>query len=113
MKELLLKYVNEIGSNTKFWDNEKKELGSSNIRNLAIMANNAECYKEFRLFIQYKTAKGNGWNKDFNRDERFGDVILRYMDDIYERCNRDENETLKNISKFFGYLYWKRSALEK
>lgn len=117
MKELLLNYVEEIGNNTKFWKederNTKSEIGSSNIRGLATMANNADCYKEFKLFIEYKTAKGNGWDKNFAKGKKFGDLISEYMDNIYKKCGNDDEKALKNISKFFGYLYWKRYWLEK
>jgi len=115
MINTLLQYVNELG-NKSFWRSNKsndKTVGSSNIRNLAVLANNADCYEELRLFIEYKTAKGNGWNKKFDGDTLFGHKILQYLDEIYKKCNRDDRETLKNISKFFGYLYWKVCAIEK
>jgi len=42
----------------------------------------------------------------------FGDEILHYMDKIYNMCDKNDREALKNISKFFGYLYWKVCAIE-
>lgn len=118
--ETLLKYVNEIGDNQKFWDakykrsndTNKNKIGSNNIRELATLALNADCYEEFRLFIKYKTAKGNGWDAHFNNNgEKFGDVIIKYIDKIYEASNKDDKEALRNIGRFFGYLYWKKRII--
>jgi len=109
----LLNYVEQLGRNTGFWRNNGRRIGSSNIRNLAAMATNADCYKEFRLFIEYKKGKGNGWDERFEGNKLFGDVILGYMDEIYEKCKKDDKEALKHIGKFFGYLYWKLKALER
>lgn len=106
MTEVLLKLVNELGEG-------EINVGSSNIRNLAVLANNADCYEEMRLFIEYKIAKGNGWNDKFKENSVFGHEVLRCLDKIYEMCNKNDREALKNISKFFGYLYWKVCAKEK
>ena len=70
MTKTLLDYVDRLGSNTNFWfgadrgrgrsrgrGQRERKIGSSNIRNMASMAVNAECYKEFRLFIEYKKVK--------------------------------------------------------
>lgn len=121
INETLIKYVNEIGSNEKFWESEYKNtknavkdiIGSNNLRQLAVLALNADCYEEFKLFMQYKTAKGNGWDSYFDKEkkERFGDVIISYLDKIYEASNRDDKEALNNISRFFGYLYWKKRVI--
>jgi len=122
MNETLIKYVNDIGNNTEFWegkykDNEsinKDKIGSNNIRELAVLALNADCYEEFKLFIQYKTAKGNGWDSVFDKENnrKFGDVIIEdYLDKIYEASNKDDKEALSNISRFFGYLYWKKRII--
>jgi len=119
INETLLKYVNEIGGNQKFWDAKykrsndtiKNKIGSNNIRELAVLALNADCYEEFKLFIKYKTAKGNGWEAYFDEGERFGDAIIRYIDKIYEASNKNDKEALQNISRFFGYLYWKKRII--
>lgn len=126
MTKTLLDYVDRLGSNTNFWfgadrgrgrsrgrGQRERKIGSSNIRNLASMAVNAECYKEFRLFIEYKKGKGNGWNDHFENGKVFGDVLLEYMDEIYKKCNYDDDETLKQVSRLFGYLYWKVRAMEE
>jgi len=122
MTEFLLNMVERIGNNKEFWSGEKKEgsrndgkkekVGSTNIRNMAVLANNADCYEELKLFVEYKIAKGNGWDRKFDGDKVFGDKILECMEKIYEKCE-NEREALKNISKFFGYLYWKVCAIEK
>ena len=121
INETLIKYVNEIGSNEKFWESEYKNtknavkdiIGSNNLRQLAVLALNADCYEEFKLFIQYKTAKGNGWDSYFDKEkkERFGDVIISYLDKIYEASNKNDDEALNNISRFFGYLFWRKRVI--
>ncbi|NLZ52246.1 MAG: hypothetical protein GX892_03710 [Thermoanaerobacteraceae bacterium] len=121
MNETLIKYVNEIGSNEKFWESEYKNtknavkdiIGSNNLRQLAVLALNADCYEEFKLFMQYKTAKGNGWDSYFDKEkkERFGDVIISYLDKIYEASNKNDDEALNNISRFFGYLFWRKRVI--
>lgn len=121
MTETLLNFVEELGSDKNFWTSqgkgkkggENEKIGSSNIRNMAVLANNADCYEELRLFVEYKIAKGNGWDGKFKGDRIFGHEVLRCMDKIFEMCNRNDREALRNISKFFGYLYWKVYALEK
>jgi len=114
INETLIEYVNEIGRNDEFWKFNKNKIGSSNIRELAVLALNADCYEEFRLFMQYKTAKRDtGWDSYFNRErnEKFGDVIISYLDKIYEFSNKSDREALKNISRFFGYLFWKKRVI--
>jgi len=121
INETLIKYVNEIGSNEKFWESEYKNtknavkdiIGSNNLRQLAVLALNADCYEEFKLFMQYKTAKGNGWDSYFDKEkkERFGDVIISYLDKIYEASNKNDDEALNNISRFFGYLFWRKRVI--
>ena len=109
----LLGFVDEIKQNKSFWkDKESKELGSTNIRNMATIALNADCYKELKLFMEYKIARGNGWDLIYKDWKKFGEVILEYMDKIKE-ISHTEEEALFNISKFFGYLYWFRKSIEK
>jgi len=111
MTEMLLDFVEELGKNTNFW--QRSKIGSSNVRKLATMAVDASCYKEFRLFMEYKRGKGNGWEKIFSNDKALADVIIEYLDEIYEKCGRDDKKALEEISRFFGYLYWKLKALKK
>lgn len=121
INENLIKYANEIGDNEEFWEDHykntkskiKDKIGSNNIRQLAVLALNADCYEEFKLFIQYKTVKGNGWEAFFDTKNKikFGDVIISYLDKIYEASNKNDKEALNNISRFFGYLYWKKRII--
>lgn len=119
-KEVLLNYVNEIGDNHKFWneleygknkEKLKKVIGSTNIRSLAVTASNADCYKEMKLFIEYKMAKGNGWDAKFDKSNKFGDKIIEIMENIYKAVGEDDKIALEHISKFFGYLYWKKRII--
>ena len=113
IKSKLLEYIDEMKQNKSFWKKlDDKKLGSSNIRNMATTALNADCYKELELYVAYKTAKGNGWETIFKNGKKFGEVILEYMDKIKVLSNKEE-DALLNISKFFGYLYWFRRSIEK
>ncbi|SDL41863.1 hypothetical protein SAMN05216497_13114 [Clostridium cochlearium] len=126
VKNELIDYVEEIFSNKNFWEGknikskkyaenltaESGEVGSTNVRNLANTALNADSYKEFKLYMKYKTAKGNGWELPFKTGDSLGDTIVKYLDKIYEKNKDDEKEVLKNISRFFGYFYWKKKYVE-
>ncbi|WP_242860841.1 hypothetical protein [Defluviitalea phaphyphila] len=113
IKNKILEYIDEIKSNNIFWEKTgSKNLGSTNIRNMATIALNADCYKELELYIAYKIARGNGWEKNFKDNKKFGEIILEYMDKI-KKLSDTEEEALSNISKFFGYLYWFRKSIEK
>lgn len=103
----IISWVEEIGNNKNFWNNQK-DLGKTNIRSTAATILNAECYEEARLFIEYKTSrKDSGWDANFKDQKKFGEYIIKKMDEIYEMCQKNDKEALKYIAKFFGYLYWK------
>lgn len=126
-KKEIIRMVNELGEDKEFWDeiNNKKSrngkplkrsegaLGSSNIRSVAAACEKADCYEEIRLFIQYKIGKGNGWEYKLSNNEVFGKAVIKDMDKIYEMANKNDKEALKIISLYFGYLFWKKTAIEK
>ena len=66
-----------------------------------------------QIVYRIQKGKGNGWNDHFENGKVFGDVLLEYMDEIYKKCNYDDDETLKQVSRLFGYLYWKVRAMEE
>ena len=43
----------------------------------------------------------------------FGQVVLKDMETIYEESNKDDEETVKRIGLYFGYLYWTKTYIEK
>ena len=121
-KKEIIGMVNKIGSYDKFWtrinqsrtpSNKEGNLGSSNIRSVATICQNADCYEEVRLYIEYKIGKGNGWDDTLTNSKKFGQVIIEDMDKIYEMVNKDDKETLKIVALYFGYLFWKKTAIEK
>lgn len=115
-KKTLLLMVNKLADNKEFWSKKKlKEgkLGSSNIRSVANICERADCYEELKLYIHYKIAKGNGWNDEFHKNITFGQVILNDMEAIYNDANCDDEEAIKRIGLYFGYLYWIKNAIEK
>lgn len=122
LKNELIKRVNNFGGDKNYWDAQKKnsedwrnksKLGSSNIRSVSNICNNADCYSEIRLYIEYKIAKGNGWDERAVDKKTFGQVVLDDMDFIYEKVDKDDAKAIKWISLYFGYLYWKKATIEK
>lgn len=121
-KKEIIGMVNELGEDKKFWNrmnesksfkNKEGKLGSSNIRSVANICQNADCYEEIKLYIGYKIGKGNGWDDTLTNNKKFGQAIIEDMDKIYEMVNKDDKKTLKIVSLYFGYLYWKKTAIEK
>lgn len=121
-KKEIIGMVNELGEDKKFWNrmnesksfkNKEGKLGSSNIRSVANICQNADCYEEIKLYIEYKIGKGNGWDDTLTNNKKFGQAIIEDIDKIYEMVNKDDKKTLKIVSLYFGYLYWKKTAIEK
>lgn len=116
MKKLLLKKIDEIGATNILsqLSDKDKELGASNIRSMANIASNSDCYEEFKLFMAYKKVKGQGkgWGTPIssNSKETLADKVIEHLEEINKECGNDK-ETLKWISQYFGYLYWKRVAV--
>ncbi|GEA30794.1 hypothetical protein [Clostridium diolis] len=121
-KKEIIGMVEELGKDKEFWNrinqsrdyrNKEGKLGSSNIRSVATVCQNADCYEEIRLYIEYKIGKGNGWDDTLSNKKKFGQAVIDNMDKIYEMAGRDDKETLKIVSLYFGYLFWKKTAIEK
>lgn len=122
LKSELIRRVNNFGGKEKYWKEQeenagdrrtKSKLGSSNIRSVANICNNADCYSELRLYIEYKIAKGNGWEESATDKKNFGQVVLDDMDFIYEKVDKDDAKAIEWISLYFGYLYWRKATVEK
>lgn len=126
-KKELIEMVNVFGGDQEYWEKKEKEakentfksnkkkekLGSSNIRAVANICSKADCYEELKLYIEYKIAKGNGWNEKAVGDKDFGQVVIENMDRIYKDNDDNDVEALKQIGLYFGYLYWKKASIEK
>lgn len=121
-KKEIIGMVEELGKDKVFWNrmnesksfkNKEGKLGSSNIRSVATICQNADCYEEVRLYIEYKIGKRNGWDDFLSNKKMFGQAVIEDMDKIYEMVNKDDKETLKIVSLYFGYLFWKKTAIEK
>lgn len=122
LKKELINRVKVFGGEEGFWKLQKKnagdkrtksKLGSSNIRSVANICNNADCYAEIRLYIEYKIAKGNGWDEHVVGNKNFGQVVIDDMDYIYEKVEKEDAKAIEWISLYFGYLYWKKATVEK
>lgn len=138
-KQFLINLVNEIDFNPKKeeksndFDNKKKKketkIGSTNIRSVATICENADCFEEVKLYIEYKIAKGNGWDQKINLSKNgkdstkiFGDAVIEHMEQIYSLCKEKNNNvdesilekiSLNKIGLYFGYLFWKKAYVEK
>jgi len=121
-KKEIIGMVEELGKDKAFWNeikrsidyrNKEGKLGSSNIRSVSTLCQNADCYEEIRLYIEYKVGKGNGWDDVLSNKKKFGQAVIEDMDKMYEMASKDDKETLKIVSLYFGYLFWKKTAIEK
>ncbi|GFR35914.1 hypothetical protein [Thermobrachium celere] len=107
----IIEKVNELVKlciDNNYWDSNNEEdnkykVGKSNIRSVASAVQNAECFEEIKLYIEYKKAKGNGWDVRIG-DTTFADKVIRHLNELTEDLN--EQEKIKVASKYFGYLYW-------
>lgn len=93
-----------------FDDDDKggKKLGTNQFRELAGICASAECYEEIELLIEYNIAKNtvkykNSWAKE-KYGVSVGRVIIDCMEEVKDKSN---NDVMKNLSLFFGYMYWK------
>ena len=111
MKKMLIEYIEVLNSGGFLEGINSEDLGSSNIRNMGNVALNCECYKEFRLYMQYKKTKIKGW-KIKKGDKALADIVIEQLDKIYDSCKQDDEEALKWISLYFGYFYWKKASIE-
>lgn len=105
-KKQIIEKVNVLIKNCKssnYWK-DKNAVGSSNIRGVASAVQNAECFDEVKLYIQYKIAKGNGWDIKVN-NEKFGNLVIKDLEELIRNIN-NEKEKVNVVSNYFGYLYW-------
>ncbi|ENJ9653017.1 hypothetical protein AB2T14_000604 [Clostridium botulinum] len=121
-KQEIINLVDEITRINNFshiiYDGEKKDkkrIGISQFRDIANICKECECCEEIKLLIQYKTAKGNGWNNKIpyeNSGRKFGDIVVEYIEKIERNFDKDENLKIDAVSKFFGYLFWKAKVVK-
>lgn len=123
-KKLLISKVDELSEDEGFWRRMKEDkrggregkLGSTNIRSVATVCENADCFEELKLYIGYKIAKGNGWDERLkveNKDMVFGNAVIKHMEEIYDECKENDEEALEMIGLYFGYLFWRKVDIEK
>ncbi len=84
---------------------DEKNVGTSQLVAMANVCKRADCVDEIFLLIEYKIAKGKGWNNA-------GRIILTKVKEIAESVQGTDQDKLKAISKFFGYLYWRVKSME-
>lgn len=103
-----------------------RKIGRSQLASLLSDCKNAASVDEMKLYINYKKAKGNGWNDrvngravaDYlidalNNVEKLADNIREALKLKNEDVNSDDMRQIRLMlcEKFFGYLYWKGTAL--
>ena len=98
--------------------NNDKKIGTNQFRELANLCDNndIQCYDEIELLIKYNTAKnyekakdkkiGQSWAFVCANDKKFGDIVIEKMEKIRNENNQNDVNTLKDLSLFFGYLFW-------
>lgn len=113
-KQDLIKIVIEskvkIGENNISKVFNDRALGTSQFREIATLCNNndVQCYDEIELLIKYNMAKdtySNSWAFKCG-SQKLGDIIVDCMRKIRENNSYDDESTLKDLSLFFGYLFW-------
>ncbi|RCX13511.1 hypothetical protein DFR58_11751 [Anaerobacterium chartisolvens] len=141
-KSEIIGYVNEIADKTSLRailsDKEtgRLSLGKTQFRSMAELCQKADCPEEIKLMLEYKMAKGNGWDITIGEGKRCGDIFINYIEEIEkktlkdftqegggvpENSEKDENnknnkskeneKVLKSMELFFGYMYWKATVL--
>jgi hypothetical protein len=114
-KEKIIRKVNEVARHPVF---EKavggNKFGKTQFRTLCEMALKAECVAELELLIDYKTAKGNGW-ESYNNGSTLGQVIKNGLIELTQRTVEGPNEMTKTqvASLYFGYLHWKATEVKE
>ena len=119
-----------LDSNDK--SNNNKKIGTSQFVELANLCSNndIQCYDEIELLVKYNTAKdyeksknekgknekpknekeknkkGQSWAYVCKNNQKFGDIVVAKMNEIRNANNKDDESTLKDLSLFFGYLFW-------
>lgn len=114
MKNQILDMVDKIGK-SKVLQNKavgNDDIGSTNIRKIANISRNADCYEELKLFINYKISKADGWSRKYDDSRTLGKVILDDMNKIYQATNKNDREAIRFISLYFGYLYWEKCVVD-
>ena len=119
-KKQIILMVQDLGSkigNTDlsdlFQDDKKQgdnKIGHGQFRELAALCESADCYDEIELLVKYNTAKSktnNSWAKECKccGGQKFGDLVVSYMDKIRE-TEQNDADVLADLTYFFGYLYW-------
>lgn len=116
MKKFLISRIDELNKGDFLRDIEDEDLGVSNIHRMGSIALSCDCYTEFRLFMEYKKVKVKGWrkkNERANKKQTLADEVIADLDEIFSKCDKDDEETLRWISQYFGYFYWKKASLGK
>lgn len=101
---------NENRIDTSVFDDDKNgnKLGTSQFRELAGICASAECYEEIELLIEYNIAKNTVKYKNSWAKEKYGVSVGRVIIDCMEEVkDKSKSDVMKNLSLFFGYMYWK------
>ncbi|NLY19467.1 MAG: hypothetical protein GX045_11195 [Clostridiaceae bacterium] len=115
-KKTIIDKVNEISNHPVFLDAVSgNNFGNTQFRTLCEMSNRAECIEELELLIDYKTAKGNGWNI-YKNGKTLGQLIKEGLIELTTKQTAekpDEMRKNKIASLYFGYLHWKATEIKK
>lgn len=105
---LIKSMVEQKTSKEAYNENESMGIGSNQFRSLASLCSKAECCEEIEMLIAYKMSKA-GRNKSWNLApagmKSPGDAVLEVIKYIHDHDSSEE-ERLKSLRLFFGYMYW-------
>lgn len=90
-----------------------KGLGSNQFRELASICLQTDVYQEVELLIQYNISKDKSENQNECKSwavakdghPSIGEIVIDCMNKIKDKSTEDN--LMKNLSLFFGYMYWK------
>lgn len=90
-----------------------KGLGSNQFRELASICLQTDVYQEVELLIQYNISKDKSENQNECKSwavakdghPSIGEIVIDCMNNIKDKSTEDD--LMKNLSLFFGYMYWK------
>ena len=90
-----------------------KGFGSNQFRELAGICLQTDIYQEVELLIQYNISKDKpdnqndykSWSAAKDGHPSIGEIVIDCMNKIKDKSTEDD--LMKNLSLFFGYMYWK------
>lgn len=96
--------------NKSLFKGDSEGYGVGQFREIASICSGDNFYEEILLLIQHNIAKDKGRGKSWSVKETenplsIGEIVIDCMNNIKDKSTEDD--LMKNLSLFFGYMYWK------